>query len=147
MSSETPYDPFHCYISPGQFDEIAHPVDRSLAEDSARSLVGIGNERGPYRARREWWDLLRRSETPEQRLTCQRMIDALGIAIGLQDWAEGRALCERNRAHADTAATHEREAAAVAEWSGFGRVEEVRPDLTKLIGARNVRSDEAGCEL
>lgn len=117
MSPETPSDPFDRYISPEQFGELAHPVDAAMARASARGLVGVGTPRGPVAARREWWDLLRRSETPEQRLTCQRMIDALGEAIGLQDWAEGRALCERNRAHADAAAAHEREAAAIAEWA------------------------------
>ncbi len=147
MSPETPSDPFDRYISPEQFGALAHPVDAAMARASARSLVGVGALRGPVAARREWWDLLRRSETPEQRLTCQRMIDALGIAIGLQDWAEGRALCERNRAAADAFHARARELEAVAEWVGFGRAEEARPDLTKLIGARNVRCSEPGCDL
>lgn len=147
MSPETPSDPFDRYISPDQFGELAHPVDAAMARASARSLVGVGTPRGPVAARREWWDLLRRSETPEQRLTCQRMIDALGEAIGLQDWAAGRALCERNRAVSDAFHARTRELEAVAEWVGFGRVEEARPDLTKLIGARNVCASEPGCEL
>lgn len=95
MSSETPSDPFDRYISPGKFGALAHPVDVAMARASARSLVGLGTPRGPVAARREWWDLMRLSETPEQRLTCQRMIDALGEAIGLQDWAEGQAVFRR----------------------------------------------------
>lgn len=60
-----------------------HPVSIEAARARTTGLVGIAPPRAFFKLRRQWWASLRAAKTPEEKLTCQRMIDGLSEAIGL----------------------------------------------------------------
>ncbi|WP_353429209.1 hypothetical protein [Paracoccus denitrificans] len=104
-----------------------HPISRGVAEAACRASVGFGRfgrqftEMVPV-----WWDRLRAAETPEERLTCERMINAINYALGLHRHELGARLAasnierrDRENAAASAAAAAAEEAAAVERWRGF----------------------------
>ncbi len=106
-----------------------HPISRGAAEAACRASVGIGRfgrqftEMVPV-----WWDRLRAAETPEERLTCERMINAINYALGLHRHELGARRAASNVARRDrenaaesAAEAAAEEAAAVERWRGFTR--------------------------
>lgn len=98
-----------------------HNVDRHpISLDEARQLcnphVGLPSSRLLSRWRNEWWDLLRKSERPEVKLSCERMINAINIAIGLDQHARGAELAQANREADDRASAEAAEADAIDRW-------------------------------
>lgn len=105
-----------------EFD--SHPVSTELARESADAHVGVSDLRHLMRWRRKWWDLLRSPISAEECLTCERMINAISVAIGMSQPDRARKLRDINQAKrqrqevADRAAA---EADAVAAWQDFRR--------------------------
>ena len=73
-----------------------HPVSVDEARAFALRSVGLWTLRTIFKRRNQWWDHLRAATTPEEALTCQRMINAFSEAIGLHRHEEGKALAENN---------------------------------------------------
>lgn len=93
---------------------MRHPISQGEAHDICDRMVGIGNFRAYHRwtdALPVWWDRLRSAPTPEERLTCERMINALNRAAGMHMTERSTKLIARNRQRWD----EEGEAAAAAE--------------------------------
>ena len=67
----------------------SHPVSAETARAFVSKGLGGVKDWTMWRLRRDWWDLLDAASTPEERLTCQRMIDALGEDIGRRKAARG----------------------------------------------------------
>ena len=73
-----------------------HPISREDATNFARRTVGIWKLRTVMVQRNGWWQKLRDAQTPEEKLTCERMITALSEAIGLHQHELGAQLCKDN---------------------------------------------------
>lgn len=73
-----------------------HPISREDATNFARRTVGIWKLRTVMVQRNGWWQKLRAAQTPEEKLTCERMITALSEAIGLHQHELGAQLCKDN---------------------------------------------------
>lgn len=103
-----------------------HPISQDAAFDLCERLVGIGR---PSRYHRwvdclpVWWERLRNAPTAEEKLTCERMINALNRAAGMHVMEYAARLVARNKARidreqADKAAAEKaaEEAAAIDRW-------------------------------
>lgn len=73
-----------------------HPVSKQDAINFARSTVGSWRLRTVISQRNDWWNKLRAARTPEEKLTCERMITALSEAIGLHQHDLGAQLFKDN---------------------------------------------------
>lgn len=73
-----------------------HPVSKQDATNFALRTVGIWKLRTVIKLRNDWWQKLRAAQTPEEKLTCERMITALSEAIGLHQHELGAQLCKDN---------------------------------------------------
>jgi hypothetical protein len=73
-----------------------HPVSKQDATSFARGTVGLWKLRTVINQRNDWWNKLRAARTPEERLTCERMINALSEAIGLHQPELGAQLFQDN---------------------------------------------------
>lgn len=73
-----------------------HPVSKQDATNFALRTVGTWRLRTVMVQRNDWWKKLRAAQTPEEKLTCERMITALSEAIGLHQHELGAQLCKDN---------------------------------------------------
>lgn len=95
------------------------PASEEEARARAREGVGLFKSRSFKTSREAWWDRLAKATTPEEKLGCARMIDALAFAHGLHEHELGAKLATENRAKPivsnpeDVAALEER---ALARW-------------------------------
>lgn len=94
-----------------------HPWSHEKAKQIAYASIGRWKPRTTFNRRREWWDRLRAATTPEEKVTCERMINYISEAIGLHHHERGRALCESNT-YADSLPTvpGKRDADDVDRW-------------------------------
>lgn len=109
-------------MDPSRFTQ--HPISEAEAQNACRCDIGL--TRFPRRLRDYlpiWWAKLCASETPEEMLTCERMINAINVCIGLHSYELGRKIAEanverQNRENAEeSAATRAAaEAAAIDRW-------------------------------
>lgn len=116
--------PVRSYVDPARFTR--HPISQGEADDACRHYVGIG--RFPYHLRDilpVWWGKLRAADTPEEKLTCERMINAINEAKGLHLHGLGSRIVEKNKEQWDTesaassaAEIAAEEAAAIDRWRG-----------------------------
>ena len=101
-----------------------HPISDAAARIVCQHYVGLGRFPRRFHACREaWWNRLRAAESPEERLTCERMINAVNEALGLHLHEKGAKLSERNmdrwRREDEAemrAAAEASEAAAIDRW-------------------------------
>ncbi|MDS9467329.1 hypothetical protein RGQ15_07045 [Paracoccus sp. MBLB3053] len=114
---------------------MQHPISERAAWDLCGPFVGL--VRCSWRIRRSdhyvfdeaikaWWGRLRSSRLPEERLSCERMINALSLANGLDQHKRGADLTAENVKHftslrreAAQARREQEEAACVDAWRGF----------------------------
>lgn len=96
--------------------EITHPVSREAARDRFRPLVGVLSDLTFVRLRDGWWDRLAAATSPEEKLTCERMIDAINIAYGLNMHERGAKIAEENRASQDAERRTEADECALRRW-------------------------------
>lgn len=103
--------------SPAPEVEDEHPWSREKAKQIAYASIGLWGRRTIFNCRREWWDRLRAATTPEEKVTCERMINYISEAIGLHQHERGKALCENNT-YADSPPTvpGNRDADDVDRW-------------------------------
>lgn len=59
-----------------------HPLPKEAARKFARNACEAWPKGQLHRHLRDWMDLLRAAATPDEQLTCERMIAGLGEAIG-----------------------------------------------------------------
>lgn len=76
--------------------DTGHPITVEDARAAAYVAIGMWRERRICNRRNDWWDRLRAATTPEEKLTCERMINAFGEALGLHRHEQGRAIAEKN---------------------------------------------------
>ncbi len=98
-----------------------HPVSKQDATNFALRTVGTWRLRTVIKLRNDWWQKLRAAQTPEEKLTCERMITALSEAIGLHQHELGAQLCKDNpHTRSDREVTEEeraeRERREVNKW-------------------------------
>ncbi|RJL18238.1 hypothetical protein C9E82_13270 [Paracoccus siganidrum] len=93
-----------------------HPISQDEARLLCNPHVGLPSSRFFLRWRNEWWDLLRSAEDPEVKLSCERMINAINIAFGMDQHERGADLARANREAADRASADAAEAAAIDRW-------------------------------
>ncbi|RNF35066.1 hypothetical protein A7A09_008880 [Paracoccus methylarcula] len=109
-----------------------HPITESDARTICRSYVGMGCEarfrqrhihENFRRCREAWWDCLRAASAPEVRLSCERMINNINLALGLHLHDQGAELARRNHEQRERekeashrAAVEAAEAAAIDRW-------------------------------
>lgn len=89
------------------------PASDEEARVAARAGVGLFTSYSLKQIRERWWDRLAKATTPEEKLGCARMIDALAFAHGLHEHVMGAKLAADNRAKGVQIST-ENEAAAKA---------------------------------
>ncbi|ABL68460.1 hypothetical protein OC539_25400 [Paracoccus denitrificans] len=117
---------------------VQHPISESAAWALCAPFVGL--VRCNWRVKRvdtdlfeqaikTWWECLRKARLPEERLTCERMINALGLANGMDNRARASELAaenvERFMAHRKEMArvrSERKEAACVDAWRDFRSV-------------------------
>lgn len=98
-------------------DEKPLPASSQEARDIALSMVGLVKPRVFGSHRSVWWDRLAAAQSPEEKLGCQWMIDALGFALGLHEHARGAEIAERNRIRRDQESRREDTEREIARWS------------------------------
>ena len=114
-------------VRPMSPEEVTnHPISAADAHKLCQHHVGVGGFRRDmmfFKARDAWWNQLRTAETPELRLSCERMIDAINFAVGLHRHELGASIAEENRERrrleveaAEAARAEADEAAAVDRW-------------------------------
>lgn len=91
-------------------------VSVSDARAEACALVGTVLPRAFASKIAMWWDFLIAAKTPEEKLGCQRMIDAYGYASGLHDHERGKALAAENVARNADKSRRDCDEAALARW-------------------------------
>lgn len=106
-----------------------HPISVDEANKACLRHVGLGKRGNRFtEVLPLWWDALRAADSPEARLTCERMIDAINRAYGMDRHVIGARIAAENiawrdqdnadRAAAEAAAA---DAAAVDRWRAFRR--------------------------
>lgn len=96
--------------------EPPHPWPVEDCRRRAYSAIGLWRLRTIYNCRRDWWDRLRAATTPEEKLTCERMINAFGEAIGLHQHERGARYSENNPFHGESGEPYDPDARAVDRW-------------------------------
>lgn len=74
-----------------------HPVSVADAYAYFQAMIGEARDSTFRRAVSLWWERLIAAETPEEKLTCERMIRAGYTSFGWHQWEHGRDLTEKNR--------------------------------------------------
>ena len=94
----------------------AHPVSVAAVAAICDPLIGMIRPFTLHRWRLAWWDALRGASTPEEKLTCERMLDRISVTIGLCEPEKGAAMARQNREIRDQASIAEADAAALERW-------------------------------
>lgn len=98
---------------------IAEPITVDEAKNFAMSLLGTMGERDVGRMRQACWHHLIASSTPEQRLSCERMINALGMAIGMTRHEQAARIIAENRAARDAKREADWKQYQLDRWRNF----------------------------
>jgi len=77
-------------------DDPRHPWPVEACRKMAYVSIGTWKIRTIYSRRNDWWDRLRAAATPEEKLTCERMINAFGEALGLHQHELGAKIAAQN---------------------------------------------------
>ena len=95
-----------------------HPISQGAAHDLCQRYVGIG---APRRYRRwidclpVWWERLRSAPTPEEKLSCEHMINALNRAAGMHLMEHAARIAVRNKERIEREEAEESAAEKAAE--------------------------------
>lgn len=93
-----------------------HPVSLEAAKRLTMSQIGVSSDRSFQVQISAFWDKLRRATTPEEKLTCERMINALGLARGMSRHEEGSQIAAANDADRKRKGEEDAERRAVDRW-------------------------------
>ncbi|WP_312531262.1 hypothetical protein [Paracoccus sp. (in: a-proteobacteria)] len=126
MKSQDPA-PAEPLISMHDPDSIQqHPVSEGEAQEVCNQFIGLGGARG-YTIWTDclpaWWSRLRSAPTPDEKLTCERMINALNRAAGMHQMERAARLAASNQQRRTAQRNQEaaarkasEEAAAIDRW-------------------------------
>lgn len=101
-------------VRPGALDQ--NPVSMADAYAHYEPLIGQAGDRTFMKLVSQWWDCLIAAETPEEKLTCERMIRAGYVSFGWHQWKRGRDLAEANRVRSEEHSAALMRESALARW-------------------------------
>lgn len=100
--------------------EITDPITVGEAGNFVTSQLGVLSEFDIMHSRRMCWLRLIAARTPEQRLSLERLIDALGVGIGMCRHEEAARIIQNNSAAYEADRLQAAKVRDLNRWRGFG---------------------------